>query len=114
LNFPVGRRWQPGDTFTAEMWAINDSLKAYPACLLQIELDGQLIQTQAVNLLPDSVQQTGWLNYRLQALPQLLTLSLYREAELLCRNSYPLNWADTTGRDHARRFRRWLADWVLR
>lgn len=114
LNFPVGRRWQPGDAFTAEVWAINDSLMAYPASFLQIELDGQIIQSQAVDLPSDSAQQIGWLNYRLQALPQALSLSLYREGELLCRNSYSLGWADPTGRHYSQYFRRWVAEWVLR
>ncbi len=114
LNFPVGKRWRRGDLFEADIWAINDSLRDYTDCDLQIDLDGRPIYTQRFDLPADSAHCVGHLSHRLSYPPQRLTLVLYRHLEILARNSYDLAWSDTTRISLYRRFRRWVADWVLR
>jgi beta-mannosidase len=114
LNFPPSHRWQPGETFTAELWAINDGLQPYSACRLRVMLDGQAIHIQTIDLPPDSARRLGILSHKLQTPPQTLTLTLHQGDNLLCRNLYPLDWTDLSLPHPSRRFRRWVADWVLR
>ena len=114
LKFPVGRRWQAGDTFRAEIWAINDSLQSFTGCELQINLDGQLVHTQALNLPADSARPAGTISHRLVAPPRQINLTLHHHSELLAQNSYDLAWSDESSASFFHRFRRWLADWMLR
>lgn len=113
LSFPVGRRWQAGQTFRAEIWAINDSLETFTDCQLQVALDGRTIHTQALDLPPDSVRQLGNLAQRLAAPPELLTLSLHHQHQCIAHNRYPLSWSDEAGATSYLRLRRWLADWAV-
>jgi beta-mannosidase len=45
LKFPVGQKWQPGDLFIAEIWAINDSLQTLSGCELRVGLSETRPQT---------------------------------------------------------------------
>lgn len=114
LKFPTGRRWQVGQTFSAEIWAINDSQNAFTACELQVKLDETLIHSQRLDLPADSAQCVGQFSYGLSHPPGQITLNLYNGAEFLARNSYDLNWADEAVYPFSARLRRWVADWVLR
>jgi len=114
LNFPIGRRWQAGQTFQAEIWATNDSLEAYPGCELQISLDGTPVHTQALDLPPDSARQVGQLSHPLTRPPQVIKLALCHMNKLLAQNRYELGWSDQAASPTFFRFRRWLAEWALR
>jgi beta-mannosidase len=114
LDFPPGRRWQPGDLFETDIWAINDSLLAYPGCQLQIDLDGELTYTQSLDLPADSAHLIGALTHRLTSPPRQLSLTVHHHSELLAQNSYDLAWSDESSPGLLPRLRRWLADRTLR
>jgi hypothetical protein len=114
LKFPVGRRWQAGQTFDAEIWAVNDSRQVYTNCELQIRLDDDLIHTQRLDLPPDSSRCVGGLACRLTQQPEQISLCLRHEDEILAQNRYDLNWTDRSKSPFTARLRRWIADWVLR
>ncbi len=114
LKFPVGRRWQAGQTFSAEIWAINDSLHPYTGCELQVTLDGQLVHTQSLDLPADSARRFGALAHLLNVAPRQISMTLRHQAEILARNSYDLEWWDESPGPLSLRLRRWLADWALR
>ncbi len=113
LKFPVGRRWQAGETFRAEIWAINDGLAAFKGCELQIKIGQALVHTQRLDLPADSVQPVGMLAHHLTTPPHQITLTLQYEGEIVAWNYYDLAWSDTSGRRFYHHLRRWLADWVL-
>lgn len=114
LNFPAGRRWVAGEIFTAEIWAINDTMEALPECELQISLDDNLIHLHRFDLPADSARCAGTLVHRLTAPPQQLSLTLRQGANIVARNSYDLAWHDQAHASLSHRLRRWLADWMLR
>jgi len=114
LNFPVGRRWQAGDTFEADIWAVNDTLQSLADCELQIYLDGNLLETHYLDLLSNSSRCLGCLTHRLTQPPEQIALNLYHNGELITRNYYELNWFDESRQPILARFRRWILDWVLR
>jgi beta-mannosidase len=119
LKFPVGQRWQPGQTFTAEIWAINDTLQPIindqSAGLVQllITLDDTPVHTQTLDLPADSAQCVGRLTHPLTASPHSLNLTLSHGPKTLCQNSYDLTWFDLSRASLAQRFRRRVADWVM-
>lgn len=114
LNFPAGKYWRPGQTFRAEIWAINDSLESFSGCELQINLDGKPVHLQTLELSPDSARRVGQLSHPLAEPPQALELTLYHQGTLLAQNRYELAWSDQAASPIFYRLRRWLADWVLR
>ncbi|MCB9076199.1 MAG: hypothetical protein H6631_01250 [Anaerolineaceae bacterium] len=113
LDFPPGRRWSPGDTFTAAIWAINDTLQTYPNCRLEIQLDDQSIYTQTLDLLPNSACHIGALTYLLTTSPQTLHLNLSLSLSLSLHNYYDLTWLDLPPGPLTLRLRRRLVDGVL-
>ena len=113
LKFPVGRCWQTGETFRAEIWAINDSLQGFKNCELYVKLDETLIHTQLLGLPADSAQDVGALAHTLTAIPGQITLTLQHENEILAQNSYDLEWCDESSGSFGRRLRQWMADWLL-
>jgi beta-mannosidase len=114
LKFPVGRRWQVGQTFSAEIWAVNDSLHAYTGCELQVALDGRLVHAQSLDLPADSARPVGTLTHLLNVAPHQLILTLRHQTKILAGNSYDLDWWDELPGPLSLRLRRWLADWALR
>jgi len=110
----VGQRWQAGQTFTAEIWAINDTLQQYGNCQLEISLDNTPIHSQTLDLPPDSAQSLGILTHYLTASPQTISLTLHYNFNVLCENSYNLSWSDASPGNRIRQLRRRVADWVLR
>jgi hypothetical protein len=114
LTFPLGRRWQAGEPFAAEIWVINDTLQPMPNCHLVIQLDHQPIHSQTLTLSAHSAGLVGLLNHQLTTAPQQLDLSLYQQEQLIAQNQYDLTWQDLTRSSLAGRWRRWIADWVMR
>jgi beta-mannosidase len=114
LKFPVGRRWQADEVFSAEIWAINDSLHSLTGCTLQVSFAGELVHTQALDLPADSAGRVGGLMVRLPRAPGQITLNLQAGDEILARNSYDLAWFDKAAGSLAQRLRRRLAEWALR
>ncbi len=104
LKFPVGRRWQAGDTFTAEIWAINDSLDCLPGCELEVTLETtapqgrpqtadrgpgrfeqHLIHSQRFDLAANSAQKVGMLAHRFPSTSSpLAALRAFAERILFC------------------------------
>jgi beta-mannosidase len=114
LKFPVGHRWQVGETFRAEIWSINDSLQAYSACELQVNIDETPMHSQSFDLRANSVQLVGMLAHRLNTIPRQITLTLHHQNEILAQNHYDLDWFDEARGSFSGRLRRWVADIVLR
>ncbi len=133
LKFTVGQKWQVGDTFIAEIWAINDSLQALSGCELRVALsegrpqmadrrpqtadsrqEDVTIHTQAVDLPANQAHMVGRLTYRFTASPRHLILALYHHGECITQNGYDLNWHDELRPSLSHRLRRRLAEWVLR
>jgi beta-mannosidase len=114
LKFLVGQHWQADKIFEAEIWAINDSLQSFTGCELQVNLDGLLVHAQTLNLPADSAHPAGTISHRLVAPPRQINLTLHYNGQLLAQNSYDLAWSDESSAGFFHRFRRWLADWVLR
>jgi hypothetical protein len=113
LTFPLVR-YQAGDTLRAEVWAVNDSLKALDGCRLVIELDGVQIYEMQVTLRPDSVQVIGALRHQLLSEPGDLRLTLCQGERVLGRNTYDFTYYDPTSAGRRERLVRWLADATLR
>ncbi len=119
LQFPVGRRWQPGDDFTAAIWLINDSATAYPNCTLHIALTGAdrshcTLHTSQIEVPARHAAPVGYLSHRLTAPPHTLTATLRYGSHTLCQNSYPLHWHDAARSHPAYRLRRLVAEWLLK
>ncbi len=114
LKFPVGRRWQAGDTFSAEIWAVNDSRQTRANCELQVWLDHHLIHRQRLDLPADSASCVGHLTHSLAQSPGQITLTLHHGEEIVARNLYDLSWFDESTGPFLARLRRRLADWALR
>ena len=135
LDFPVGRHWQPGDIFAADIWLINDSLTTYPNCTLKItlttihqSLPRRIEPSQFIihKGLPRSIGHSqftiasnhaaciGRIEHPLTAPPQHITATLRHGSKTLSENSYPLNWHDVARPSPAHQLRRWLAEWTLR
>ena len=113
LDFPLGRHWQPGETLTADIWAINDTLQAYHDCRLEIRLDEHLIHTQTLDLPPNSARHINTLTHYLTHAPQTLTPRLRLNLSLSVHNHYNLTWRDLPPAPLPLRLRRALVDWVL-
>jgi beta-mannosidase len=114
LNFPVGRRWEAGQTFTAEIWAVNDGLVAFEDCRLHITIDETPVHVQSFDLPMDCAQNVGELAHRLMASPRRIALYLEHKNKVLARNSYDLGWSETSTHSFYQRLRRWVAEWALR
>ena len=113
LCFPLGRKWQVGEMFTAEIWSINDMLQPIIEGELNIYVDGKLIYRQAADLPANQAQQLGQLTYKLLQEPQQLTLTFTYDQRVV-KNSYDLSWQDQARPKLVQKLRRWGADWVLR
>ncbi|MCB0207964.1 MAG: hypothetical protein KDJ52_01465 [Anaerolineae bacterium] len=113
LDFPLGRRWSPGDTLTADIWAINDTLQTHKNGRLDIYIDDTLIHTQTLDLPPNSAKHISTLAYPLTHTPQMLHLSLSLSLSLTLHNHYDLTWRDIPPAPLALHLRRRLVDWVL-
>jgi beta-mannosidase len=120
LEFPVGRRWLPGDEFSARVWLINDTLHSYPDCTVHLDLISinhsqfTIHHSPLALLPPNQALKIDAFTHRLTAPPHTLTATLRHGDEVLSRNSYRLDWADTPLPPSALRLRRWLADWALK
>lgn len=115
LDFPVGRRWQPGDTFAATIWLINDSLTAINNYQLTIRnsVSNSPLYTQTGGLAADTAICVGQFSHQFTTVPPWLTVSLHQGERLLCQNSYPLHWHDDRGGSRWQALRRRLARLAL-
>ena len=114
LNFPVGQRWQPGDIFTAEIWLTNDNIEEIGPCQVQIALDQQSVYQQQATVEANQSRRIGRLSLPLSVAPEQLDLKIIKQGRPLARNSYNLAWSDQSTGGFTHRFRRWVAEWVLR
>ena len=114
LDFQPGQAWQVGQHFTATIWGINDTLTRVNGTL-QVVLDGVVIfVASAISLPPDTAKPLGQIEHPLTHKPSQLSLTLQSNETTLARNHYDLDWHDHTTPSLFHRFRRWVADWVLR
>jgi len=113
LHFPWVR-YHAGDVLRAEVWAVNDSLRALDGCRLTIELDGIQIFEMPVALPPDSAQTVGAVQHRILAKPGELALLLRQGDHEIARNTYDLTYDSPAPAGWPRRLVRWAADALLR
>ncbi len=118
LSFPVGRRWQPGDTFAADIWLINDWPHPVAANNLHISLTTRhskfiVHQSPLPNLPADSAVCAGRFSHQFTAAPQWLIATLRHGDTVLSENHYPLGWHDDSANSRRLQLRRWLAHWAL-
>lgn len=114
LNFEVGRRWQAGETFRAELWGVNDGEEPVTNGELEVQVEGEVVHRSAVDLPAGGARTLGALSHRFQQAPQEITLTLRRGGETIARNHYDLAWHDAGRGRIRRRLRRWIAGWLLR
>ena len=113
LNFPLGRRWPPGETFIAEIWAINDSLETLAGCTLHVKIDDDLIHSQTLDLPTNTAQYAGQFTHEMTSSPRQISLILTHQTKLIAKNEYDLTWQDLPPGSFYQRFRRWVAGWAL-
>jgi beta-mannosidase len=114
LEFKPGRDWQPGQSIEAMIWGVNDTLETVKGAL-QIELDGQLIfEAPSITLPPDDSLQLGELIHPLTRKPSEIRLVFQAGQTELSRNLYDLNWRDMEAEVPSKRFRRRVADLMLK
>ncbi len=113
LNFPMGRPWQSGDTFEAEIWAINDTLTNFESLSLDIFTDGINVYTNKLGLPANCANQVDSLSHIFKTTPQQILVRLTHNEDILAQNSYDLTWRDHDQATLYQKFRRWVADLSL-
>ena len=86
LNYPL-RRYAPGDALTADVWVINDWLREFPGCRVEVALQ-DVQQVFEVNVKPDSAELIGRVTWTLPGWRLAGRMSL--EAERECAFDEPL------------------------
>ena len=115
LDYPL-RPYQPGDTFRASVWLINDLLESLDDCSLRVTLDGQPVhQAAGFSLPPDSCSRHPAMVFcTLPAEgPWLLRAELHRGDELLAVNEYDLRYHDDRQPGRVMRLRSRIAEWLM-
>ncbi len=97
------RRYLGGDTFAADVWIVNDWLREFPGCRVEITMEqqtakdeGQISNTQAfdVNVKPDSAEVIGRVEWIVPAGDLRITCRLLQGERTLSTNSYDLSKYD--------------------
>ena len=107
-------RYQPGDTFAAEVWLINDWPQSLPGCRVEVELRGeagvcQRWQTE-VDVPADSAQAIGRLEWTLPAEScWQVQARIAQRGQIISTNSYDLTAYDPCPTPRAGRFWAWIA-----
>jgi beta-mannosidase len=108
------RRYRAGDTFRAEIWAVNDLPRGWDGCRVQAELDGAAIwSANGVEIGPASARHIAMWSHRLDGPPQELTLQLACGDAVLTSNRYDLAVHLSGPQPLRPRLTRWLADWLV-
>ena len=107
LDYPL-RRYAPGDVLTAEVWVINDWLREFPRCRVEVALQ-DLQQVFEVNVKPDSAAWVGSITWTLPDGDWPVACCLKQGEHVLSTNHYALSEYDG-------RRSRWLfwSDQVMR
>ena len=113
LNYPL-IKYAPGTVLKAEIWAINDLMRSFEGCWLQILLDGKEIFSQAIDLPPDSCRLVGLIEHPLPDGGQHLTAELSYQDQVIAANGYDLQYHDPTEAGFLDRFRSWVGEMAVR
>jgi len=103
LDYPL-RRYAPGDVLTADVWVINDWLREFPGCRVEVALQ-DLQQAFEMNVKPDSAELIGRVTWtlpdgdwsvvcRLKQGENELSTNRYALREYDGRRSHWLFWSD--------------------
>jgi beta-mannosidase len=121
LEFTPGLNWQAGDVFEAVVWGVNDTLDVVggasqrDAGRWRVTLDGEIIfEQEAVSLPPNSAVRVGEISYPLKQKPEKISVVWQAEEGTIAHNSYDLTWRDGPPAGWRQKFRRWMAEWLLR
>ena len=113
LEFPVGHRYQPGDSFSAAVWIINDTARSISN--YQLIINKAPMSVEDTEVLPNSARSVGQIEVILPVVsPPHLSLALVGNGKTLSQNQYYLNWRDLPPAPVSLKFRRWVAEWALR
>jgi hypothetical protein len=113
LAYPL-MEYRPGTLLRAEIWAINDLLRSFEGCWLQISLDGKEISSQAIDLPPDSCRLVGLIEHPLPNGGRRLEAELSSLGKVISVNSYDLEYNDPTEAGWLDRFRSWVGEMAIR
>jgi beta-mannosidase len=92
LNYPL-RRYAPGDVLTADVWVINDWLREFPACRVEVALQ-DVQQAFEVNVKPDSAEWVGSVTWTLPEGDWPVVCRLKQGEDVLSTNHYALTEYD--------------------
>ena len=113
LDFEVGKNWQVGSIFFAEIWIVNDTLDAVTGNC-RVWLDDEIVFDEMVSSPMDSAVKVANFSRQLVHKPHQLRIELKESDAIIAENIYPLDWHDAAKRDWWLWLRRRLAEWVLR
>jgi beta-mannosidase len=99
LDYPL-RRYAPGDVLTADVWVINDWLREFPGCRVEVVLQ-DLQQAFEVNVKPDSAELIGHVAWTLPEGDWPVACCLKQGEHVLSTNHYAM-------REYDGRRSRWL------
>ncbi|MGD2207074.1 MAG: glycoside hydrolase family 2 TIM barrel-domain containing protein [Anaerolineae bacterium] len=118
LDYPH-KRYQPGDSFCADVWIVNDRAEALPGCRLEIALRdgaGRPVNrfTRKVHIAADSSRVVGSIDWTLPVDGGWrLTCHLTFEQQIVATNEYDLTIHDDIQPTVKQRLRTWLTRLLL-
>lgn len=92
LDYPL-RRYLPGEEFTADVWVINDWLRDWPGCRVEVAL-GNMQETFKIDVKPDSAEIVGRTTWILPGGDLRVTCRLVQGDKVLSTNHYDLSEYD--------------------
>jgi beta-mannosidase len=92
LDYPL-RRYLPGEEFTADVWVINDWLRDFPSCRVEVAV-GNMQETFKVDIKPDSAEMVGHTTWILPGGDLRVTCRLVQGDRVLSTNRYDLSEYD--------------------
>jgi len=113
VDFPPGKQWRAGDTFSGRVWVVNDTLQPV-AGICTVALDGEPVFSAETEAPRNEAVCPGKFSVRLKTVPAQLSITLKDSTRIIARNRYNLRWHDDSGRRWGLWLRRRIADLALR
>ncbi len=113
VDFPPGKRWRTGDTFSASVWVVNDTLQPVSG-ICTVAMNGVAVFAASVTVPPNTAVVAGDFSAQLKDTPAEMVAVLEDADCTMTRNRYDLRWHDASGRRWGLWLRRRIADWALR
>ena len=89
LEFAL-RGYEPGETFSASVWVINDRGASYSDCSAEIVVQGAKVFTSSLEIGPASAEKIGDFTVNLPEGPLQVECRLTQKDDVLSENSYSL------------------------